>query len=118
MKQTIDVKTAALNRAVQLLVSLGAQYKIITADGAEYGELVAAAPKNGARYGYGVLRDHCRSFMETMNIGDVANVPWDGFDVDSVQASVGGYAYDKWGAGSVMSTRGTGNSTIEVMRVY
>jgi hypothetical protein len=121
VKQTIDVKTIALNRAVTLLKSLGAQYKIIMPEGGgEYGALEVVAPggaKKGTRYGHGALREHVMKFMSDMQIGDVVNVPWEALDVDSVQASIGGYAADTWGAGSIMSTRKTRGTYVEVMRV-
>lgn len=119
MKTTLDVKTIALNRAIALLGSLGAQYKIILPDGAgEYGTLEVAAPsKPGAKYGYGVLREYVKLHMDSMKPGDVKAVPVDGFDFDSIQSSVANYAHKVWGHGSIVSTRQKALNVVEVLRV-
>lgn len=119
MKTNIDVKTVALNRALALLGSLGAQYKIILPDGGgEYGELEAVAPKKGTKYGYGALRDHVRPVMQDMKPGDVVDVPVGAFDPVSIQSSVGSYASDEWGAGAIVSTLRRADNVVQVLRVY
>ena len=117
MKQTLDVKTIALNRAIQLLTSLGAQFKVIMPDGGEFGALEAVQPKKGTKYGYGVLREHVRPIMLDMKVGDVVELPIAHMDAISVQAAAGSYAADAWGPGSIMSTQRKDRAAVEVMRV-
>lgn len=118
MKTTVDVKTIALNRAVALLSSLGAQYKIIMPDGGTYGALEVVEPKKpGAKYGHGVLRNHARQHMVNMVQGDVIQVPVDNLDVDSVQTAIANYARHNWGLGSVVTSRSIDRLHVEVLRV-
>jgi len=119
MKTNTDVRSIAITRAVQLLDSPGAQYKIILPEGGgEYGKLEAVVPKKGTKYGYGLLREHVRPIMNVMKAGDVVEVPVAEFDSISVQASVGSFAADVWGAGSIISTQRKDRPAVEVMPVF
>lgn len=119
MKTNLDVRTVALNRAIQYLDSLGAQYKIILQDGSEYGKLEAAVPKATrapSRYPRGFVREHCRSVMSVMQKGDVVEVPLGDFDLDSIQNGACSLASDLWGNGSVITHKKELANCVEVLR--
>lgn len=119
MKNTLDVRTVALNRALQLLDSIGARYKVITPDGAEYGVLVAVEPKANRplRYPFGAVRNYYRPFIEPMIVGDVVEIPVGVFDLTTIQNGAGALAAELWGQGAAITRMDREKNVIEVLRV-
>lgn len=118
MKTTADVRTMALQRALQLLHSVGAKYKIVTPDGAEYGDLELAKDKKSKRlHPLGALRNYYSPFIKDMQPGDVVQVPIGEYDMPRIQSGICAYAGSTWGNGSVVTRRDTLNNAIEVLRV-
>jgi hypothetical protein len=120
MKTSVDVRTVALSRAIQLLDSIGCRYKVITADGAEYGVLEAVEPKNRkapSRYPHGAVRDYIRTIVGSMNVGDVAHIPVAEFDLETLQNGACSFAAQQWGAGSAITRLDRAAARIEILRV-
>lgn len=116
MKTKIDVKTVALNRALAILGSLGAQYKIIMPDdGGEYGDLEVAPARK--KRPYGDLRNHVRPLIENMQRGDIVEVPAGEFPLHHVQAGSINLATKVWGSGSVITSQRKERGVVEVLRV-
>jgi len=121
MKETIDIRTVALNRAITLLDSVGAQYKIIAPDGGEFGELIAAPPRSGGRapleHPYGDISAYYQPLVEGMEIGDVVQVPISRFSLKAIQGGVASFAGAMWGAGSVMTQQRPDEGLVDVFRI-
>lgn len=118
MKTAVDVKTMALQRAVKILNSIGASYKIITEDGGEFGDLeVVKTTKKKNRYPFGVLRSYYGPIVSDMAVGDVRLVPIGEYCMESIQSGICSYAGILWGNGSVMTRRDSVNNAVEVLRV-
>ena len=122
MKTTPDVRTIAITRALQLLDSLKAQYKIILPDGSgEYGALEIAVPANKKRsplaFPYGEVRKYYQPLVENMQKGDVLHIPIDKYDLKQIQGGISTWAADTWGAGSTITSQRRDLGVVEVMRV-
>jgi hypothetical protein len=121
MKEKVDIKTVAVGRAIQILDSLGARYKIIMEDGSSYGVLEAVEPKISRRaplkYAFGAVRNHIRGAVGTLQPGEVGYVPVGPFDVDTIQNGTCSFGSTEWGNGSVITRRDVEKNLIEVLRV-
>jgi hypothetical protein len=118
VKSTVDVKLVALQRAIQMLKSIGAQYKIILDDGTEYGALeTAKSPKRKLAHPLGEIRQYYSSFMKDMKEGDVIFIPVREYGFKRIQGGVGTYASRVWGANSVVTTRDFSRDAVQVMRI-
>lgn len=119
MKTNLDVRTVALNRAIQLLNSLNAQFKIILPDGSEHGALMAAPPGKNTirRYPFGSVREHCRATMDTMKVGDVGFIPVGEFDLETLQSGACALASQEWGNGNYITRADTENQGVQILRV-
>lgn len=123
MKDDTSIQTIALQRALRMLDAAGARYHVIDADGAVYGEPLIPRGKQGPRVKsplkrpYGAVRNSFRSIIDTMELGDVREVPADAYGVETVQAGILAYATERWGAKAAITKRATDRRAIEVMRV-
>ena len=110
MSTTPDVKTIAIQRAITLLTSVGAQFKVIF-EGAEYGELVAVTkpPRTKHNSFLALYIDK----LNAMQVGDV--LVWEHDNPEGLRSAITASACGKWGKGSAISqVRG---KTIELLRV-
>lgn len=114
----MDIKTEAINKAIRLLDAAKAQYKIITEDGQEFGELeVMVRVKHSARH---------RVFAETgyiekikpMVIGDVVVLsPPEGSTCEQMRSAVCGTLNRMYGAGACMTTINKVTNQVEILRI-
>jgi len=100
----------ALSRAIVLLHASKAQYKIIAADGAEYGDLVVAtepAKKRGytrnTEFAHGERAAYARAYMEGMKIGDTVTVPYGPYG-KVLANNVAAIAQQMWGKQSYITS--------------
>lgn len=121
MKDTVDIKTVATQRAIATLKALGAQMKVIMPDGSEYGELKVLTEeprlKKGERYGYGSIKAHIEAFISDTAVGDVREVPVDRFDLNTIQRGISSYSASAWGTGSAVTMQRPDKGAVEVFRV-
>jgi hypothetical protein len=116
----MDIKTTALNKALSILDALGAKYKVVASDGAEFGVLkLAVEPthaKKGEKYGWGVMTQYVRPHLEHMDIGSVAVIPsHDVIEPRDVMASTAKLMGKLYGSGSYIC--GITPVGVEVLRV-
>lgn len=121
MKDNVDIKTLATQRAIATLKALGAKMKVIMPDGSEFGDLkvVIEEPrmKRGERYGHGTIKAHVETFIGDMAVSDVREVPVDRFDLYTIQRGISSYCASTWGNGSAITMQPPANGTVEVLRV-
>jgi hypothetical protein len=118
MKTSLDVKAMALQRSLQILNSLGARYKVITDDGAEYGDLkVNYSTRKPSRYPLGSIRNYYGPIIKDMQVGDVKEVGVAQFDLDTLQSGIGSFAGRLWGNGSIVTQRDFEKKCIQVFRI-
>lgn len=113
----MSVKERAMEQCLRTLGALGCKYKIIAADGQEYGDLQLERRKKirNLKYKYGLLSSHVNSFLNGMAVGDVVVIPCGEFDVPDLQSCTTSMANKKWGAGAYKTARN--GQTLEVLRV-
>lgn len=122
MKDTPDIKTVALQKALAWLNASGAMYKVIMPDGAEYGTLVAKPPKpekerkrRPMAFPKGEMIGYWMPFIKDLKNGDVAIIPKDKYDIESLRAAITSWALRNWGPDSVISAKR--GDTVEVLIV-
>lgn len=123
MKTTPDLKTVALQKALAQLNAIGAMYKIIMPDGAEYGTLVAVPPKPEKErkrrpnmYPKGEMIAYWMPFMENAKPGDVVLIPKDKFDLESLRGGITSWCTRNWGSDSVITAKR--DDQVEILVVY
>lgn len=115
----MQVKTKAVEKAVQLLKAAGVQYAILTEGGRKIGDLDIVKPgeKRVKKQVYGVYQPHYRQHgVDAMQPGDVVVVPYiPGMPKSRVLKNLYSYGYKLFGEGACMAVpNGTG---VEIMRV-
>jgi hypothetical protein len=110
----LDIQKTAIEKLVNVLVAVKAEFKIILPDGTEYGELMVQTKRKakGNRHrGYIYKRGETKSYYEPLvrdlAIGDAVLIPYDRFDPVILTGNVGSWAGDVWGAGNYSVSKGT-----------
>ena len=114
----MSVKQHALEKALQILRALKCQYKVITIDGQEYGDLVVVATnrqRNKPLLPIGTYSNYIRPHLEKLKVGDVAVVPFGNFTGGELQSNIGARAIHMWGKGSYKSC--INGEAVEVLRI-
>lgn len=107
------IKEVAVRKAIAILASVDAQFKIIDSDGNEYGELQAVKQKV-QRKSYIALY---RAQLEALPVGGIATIEAPvGSSAESLRSAAQAFAIGKWGTGSTISARK--DSKIEILRVF
>jgi hypothetical protein len=115
----LDIQKKTLQKAIDLLDTLGCSYAIIDLDGNNYGTLQVNQPKgkkSPIRFEWGEQRAYVEGFLKNMKVGEVVIVPWDKYG-KSLQGSIGSWFCKKYGAGSQTSTLNNKTQSIEVLRL-
>lgn len=117
----LDIQKKALQNLIVMLNKSGAQYKIILDDGTEYGELQVQVKKEMKRrpslLPRGTLKKYYEPYISSLEVGDVAEIPVNGLDAESMRSSLSSWMHNRWGmtSASTMINKVTGN--IEVLRL-
>lgn len=116
-----QVQQIALTRALALLKSINAQFKIITPEGEEHGELEVVIPKERRRtrgpYEYGALTRYVAPLLEKVQTADAVEIPFGEFDGERLRGAVSAYAVSLWGKGSAITAVNKERSVVELLRV-
>lgn len=116
----MSVQQLAIERAVNMLKGAGAQFKIITSDGQEYGELHVAEPVQRKRKVYtrpqGEMRDHYLPHVIGMVPGGYAEVPAGPYSLEDVRGPLTAWIHAKWGPGSAITSVNREKNVVEVIR--
>lgn len=113
----IVLKTIA--KAISMLRSCGVQYKIIDADGGEYGTLEVVQKKkktmNPNRI-YGELRNYYGQYIETLEVNEVAEIPVGKYDAEEIRSGICAWATGHWGKGTYTTNVTKDKQLVQVMR--
>jgi hypothetical protein len=121
-----NIKQITLNKTLQTLKALGAEYIIKDSEGNTHthGTLALAEPapekKRLPRSGvpHGALSGHIRNHVDSMQVGDVVCVPmYLGGNMKSLHSTVSSYTLKMWGVGNSTTHKDPANNCIEVMRL-
>lgn len=120
----MNVQNIAVDRAVAILNAIkGVQFKIITPDGKEFGDLKVVVKTKGRgaeqrmREGrkFGDIAAYINPILSQMEVGGVTCIPFNTFTKDVLQRSISGKCVNLWGKGSAITS--IGQDGVEVLRV-
>lgn len=116
----MSLQNQAVQKAIALLNASQCKFKIITPDGAEFGELIAIIEKPRLKkkslYPIGTLTNHFTPYLQNLNVSEIGVVPANEFEIEAVRSAISGWCARQWGIGSHMSSINRANNTIEVLR--
>lgn len=109
----------AIDRAITLLRSLKAQYKIILPDGTEYGELTVAKAKakRTFKHPHGMMSAYFQPLVKDMKPGDVLVIDASIYGPVDLRATLSGWCSARWGKGNVITSINHETNSVEVLRV-
>jgi hypothetical protein len=116
----LEVQTRKLNQALSVLGLIGAQYKVITPDGAEYGELEVKAirPKETAaglpRYKRMETRSVFAPHLAEMKAGQVKVIECGEYDPRVIARDIASYVANTMGSGVVSCLTLRKSGTVQV----
>ena len=115
------IVTKTISRAIEMLTASGAQFKVISPDGTEFGELEVvqhADKKKVFKYKHGTLRDIYLPSLLCLNAGEVAQikVPED-IGLEDVRGAACAWMSTNWGKETYTSGVDKMFHTVEVLRV-
>jgi hypothetical protein len=119
MTEKLNVHQAAVEKAIKLLDAAGADYAI-QFDGKFYGTLEVKPPRKEGRnrvYAHGETRSHYLPYIENLEVGQGASVPFSYFDRKILSSNISAYCVHKWGAGSAMVKKNELFDSLEVLRL-
>jgi hypothetical protein len=110
----LDIQKTAIEKLVNVLISVKAEFKIILPDGSEYGELMVQTKrkaKDNKHRGYIYKRGETKSYYEPLirdlAVGAAVLIPYDRFDPTILSSNIGSYAGDVFGVGNYSVSKGT-----------
>lgn len=111
----MDIKNTAITRAIAMLTAAGAQFKVITEDGTEYGTLEVKPQVKRKKSGVN-FKEIYYPVLSPMQVGDTATlIAEEGIPPEGLRSAMCGWASMMWGNGSYISERK--NEVIEILRV-
>lgn len=117
----MSLQNAAVERAINMLNAVGAQFKIITADGQEYGQLTVAQPKQRKTKVYlrpvGELHAYYSPFIVDVKPGEAVQVPFGPYEAEDVRGPITAWCCSHWGKGNYMTVVNRDKRCVEVLRV-
>jgi hypothetical protein len=109
----LDIQKTTIEKLVNVLIAVKAEFKIILPDGSEYGELAAQTKrkaKDNRHRGYIYKRGETKAYYEPLvrdlGVGDAVLVPYDRFDPTVLSGNIGSWAGDTWGPGNYSTSKG------------
>ena len=116
-----QVITKTIAKAVELLKASGAQFKVISPNGDEFGELEVAPEKQKTfRFTRGELSSFYKPLLENLKVGEVAtfkNPDPAKYDIEDFRSSACSWISKEWGIGAHTSTIDRTFDTLEILRV-
>ena len=114
----MEIQLRELNKMMTLMTAMNCQFKIITPDGQEFGDLEIATttPGRNLKYPYGTLSGFYRPLINLdAKIGEVQIIDPGQFEAEEIRSSASSYLTKKWGKGNYTTSITKG--MIEIMRI-
>ena len=115
----LEIQKKTLQKAIDLLDTLGCSYAIIDLDGNQLGKLEISQPKkkSSLRFARGEIKRYLERYLINLKVGEVVSIPYDKFGPNTVQASTAAWFHHRFGGGCQTSTLNHNNSCVEVLRL-
>lgn len=117
----LAVQEKKLNEALSVLKLVGAQYKVITPDGDEYGDLEVKALRKETtkaglpRYKFGETREFFRPHISVMKAGDAKVIDCKQYDPRVIARDISSYCCQAFGTGSVSTLTVREDNSVEIL---
>lgn len=113
----------SLEHAVNILTAIDAKFVISMNDGSivKRGEWNAGTKLSKTKTGTvrkpnGAYADRYKPYLDNLAVGDVVEVPCEGFSHNELQGAMTGWMSTTWGKGSYATSYNAENDTLEVIR--
>ena len=115
----MDIKTEAIKKAIRMLDAVKAQYKVISEDGQEFGELEVAdsKPKRSVRHRFFAQTGYLEKINNMATVDVVSLSPPTDSTCEQMRSAVCGSLNRKYGGGSCITTINKATNQIEVLRI-
>ena len=111
------IKVKAIEAAIRTLTNLGCKIKVITPDGAEFGELVVAQAKKKSITNHFAQTGY-RAKVDALGIGDITTVAWsDAESIENLRAAMISRGIRVFGKGSCTTDIDRVNGAVTLLRV-
>jgi hypothetical protein len=113
-----ELQKVGLERAIAFLESVKCKYKLIDSDGNVHTNITEeeGRKRRPRTYKHGELSAHIRKHIEGIKIGQVATIPPDKFDLNSIVATATAIMSHTYGNGSYVSHKA--ENCIEILRTH
>ena len=118
--QMSNIQEVVLKRAIAMLEGLKCSYAVIDPLGNKHGLLAVKEPtvrSSVRKHPHGERAHYIRTYISSMMVGNVVEVPFGKYDALDVQSSSTSAAHKMWGKGSVTTTINRPKSVVEIMRI-
>lgn len=112
-----EMEQHAFSRAINILKALKCEFAVITPTGEKHGDLAVAQINKKFVHKYKGIYKHINQYVESLNVGQEAEVPCADFPPNIVQSRTCNWFAKRYGNGSVLTRQKSENNTISVMRV-
>lgn len=119
----LEIQRTTLSKAMKLLNSIGAEYAIVVGEETHGTLPVAKKPKPASKnsvshkYGRNVVLNYVKPYIDTLKVGDVAQIPVGDFDLASIAATAASHAHRVFGAGGHTGRTDREKNVFELMRL-
>lgn len=118
--QMSQIQEQVLKRVIAMLEGMKCSYAIIDPIGGKHGLLEIKEPSVRSsirKYPRAERSKYARSYIASMNVGDVVNVPFGQYEGLECQSSIMSASHRLWGKSSVTTTINRPNQVVEIMRI-
>jgi hypothetical protein len=121
-----EVHKRALEDGISRLKAVGCVFKILTPTGEEIihdpsnllDKRKQKVNRDDLPYAYGDLKKHYLPYLENMQVGDVAEIPYsDTLPAVAIQSSLSAHLSTNWGRGTYTTTTNKKTQMLEVLRL-
>lgn len=114
-----EIQLKELARCIKFIEAVGCQYKIVTDDGQEFGNLETkpVRTRRPTKYPYGTLSNHIRQHLKLdVEVGNVQEVPVDEYDPAILRSGVCAILTKTWGLDTYITNKK--ETHIEILRTH
>jgi len=110
-----------LHKALAILQAIpDVKFLVVMPDGKEYakGNLQSMKGKRGPpKHPFGSARFHYKPYLADLQIGNLIEIPYEKFDVQSLRSGISAHCCTIWGKGSAITAVNRSKKCIEVLRM-
>jgi hypothetical protein len=114
----MDINAKAIQKALTILDALGAQYKVVTKGGDEFGTLVVVAAKSPRTSRTNLIQFGYKDQIRALKLGECQRFTApDGVSAAQYRSVLSAAAHQIYGKGAVMTSVDSRRNTIDALRI-